>query len=209
MSVIPCPLDTKIWKPVQKPQARAILNMPLDKSIILFGSMKGTRSSNKGFDLLQSALKHLKGKIDGLELVVFGQNAPNNPPDISFPIHYVGHLHDDLSLRLLYSAADLLIVPSKVESFGQTASEAHSCGTPVVTFDNSGVSDIVDHHQTGYLARAFDIEDLAQGICWVLEDPKRHEELSCAARQKATSIFDSRIVVGQYLKVYQRVLDSS
>ena len=75
--------------------------------------MGGGRDPRKGFDLLATAFGHLRGEIPGLELVVFGQLAPRNPPDLGFPIHYTGHLHDHLSLRALYSAADALVVPSR------------------------------------------------------------------------------------------------
>ena len=52
----------------------------------------------------------------------------------SFPIHSTGHLQDDLSLRLFYTAGDVMVVPSRQEAFGQTALEAQACGTPVVAF---------------------------------------------------------------------------
>ena len=78
------------------------------------------------------------------------------------------HLHHNLSLRALYSAADAIVVPSRQEAFGQTASEAHACATPVIAFHTGGLPDIVDHQHTGYLAKAFDTEDLAEGIDWVL-----------------------------------------
>ena len=68
--------------------------------------MGGGRDPRKGFDLLATAFGHLRGEIPGLELVVFGQLAPRNPPDLGFPIHYTGNLHYDLSLRTLYSTCD-------------------------------------------------------------------------------------------------------
>lgn len=61
-----------------------------------------------------------------------------------------------------------MAVPSRLETFGQTASEAHACGTPVVAFNTGGLADIVAHRETGYLATPFDAQDLATGIEWVL-----------------------------------------
>jgi len=104
---------------------------------------------------------------------------------------------------MLYSAADALVVPSKLEAFGQTASEAHSCATPVIAFKTSGLLDIVDHEATGYLAKAFEPADLAKGIEWVMEDRERLEKLGSNARQKAEENFAYPIVAGRYNEVYE------
>ena len=159
----------------------------------------------KGFDLRLKALAHLREDKADLHLVVFGQLAPHKPLDLGFPIHYTGHLHDDLSLRALYSAADLLIVPSRQEAFGQTASEAHACGTPVVAFNTGGLPDIIDHKRSGYLAEAFDVADLAHGIKWVLT-AENYSELSANSRNKVLQNFDSSLVARKYIQLYQDVL---
>ena len=96
-----------------------------------------------------------------------------------------------------------MVVPSKIEAFGQTASEAHSCATPVIAFKTSGLLDIVDHEATGYLAKAFEPADLAKGIEWVMEDRERLEKLGGNARQKAEENFAYPIVAGRYNEVYE------
>ena len=100
-----------------------------------------------------------------------------------------------------------MVVPSRQETFGQTASEAHACGTPVVAFDTGGLLDIVSHQQTGYLAKAFDVEDLAKGINWVLQHPEP-ESLSQASRDKVLRDFEQGHVALQYIDLYKRVLAS-
>jgi len=62
-------------------------------------------------------------------------------------------------------------VPSLQEAFGQTASETMGCGTPVVAFGRTGLLDIIDHKENGYLAKPFDTTDLANGIEWVFNAP--------------------------------------
>jgi hypothetical protein len=129
---------------------------------------------------LLPAIESLRGKpLEQLELVVFGECRPAQLPDLGFPIHYSGHLHDDLSLRLLYATADVFVIPSRQENLPNTGLEAHSCGTPVVDFATGGLVDIIDHHITtsphhrsaGALAQPFDPLSLAAAIRWVLEDP--------------------------------------
>ena len=188
VSVIPNCLDTDLWKPMEQALARELLGLPADVPLLLFGAMDGGRDPRKGFDLLTAAVGHLRGEIPGLELVVFGQLAPRNPPDLGFPIHYTGYLHDDLSLRALYSAADALVVPSRQDNLPNTAVEAQACGTPVVAFNIGGLPDIVEHQRTGYLAKAFETEDLAAGIRWVLGNgsPRFLRNLAMTGENSAT-----------------------
>ena len=126
-------------------------------------------------------------------------------PKINFPSHFIGHLDDD-SLVNLYSAADATIIPSRQEAFCQTASESQACGTPVVAFNIGGLIDIVDHFKTGYLAKAFDTEDLSKGISWVLEK-KQKSLLSKQARSKAVEKFSQKILIEKYQAIYEKVLN--
>ena len=207
LSVVPNCLDTARWQPINQQLARQLLGLPIDVPTLLFGALGGGEDPRKGFDLLLQALGQLRCQRSDLQLLVFGQLAPREPPELGFPIHYTGRLHDDLSLRALYSAADLMVVPSRQEAFGQTASEAHACGTPVVAFRTGGLPDIVEHKRTGYLAQPFDTQDLAAGISWVLEDPQRRIGLGHAARQRAEQLWNPARVAGMYAEVYGSVIE--
>jgi glycosyltransferase involved in cell wall biosynthesis len=202
VTVIPNPIDMEVWRPVEKPRARQLLNLPPDAPILLFGALGGDEDPRKGFDLLRDALLHLRDRVAGLELVVFGQLAPKRDLSLGFPVRHTGYLHDDERLRLLYSAADVVAVPSRLEAFGQTASEAHACATPVVAFNTGGLSDIVGHRETGYLANPFDVPDLAAGIEWVLGARASGANLGAAARERACLLWDSPVVARQYADLY-------
>ena len=117
----------------------------------------------------------------------------------------MGHFHDNVSLRLFYSAVDLLVVPSRKEAFGQTASESMACGTPVVAFGATGLLDIVDHKVNGYLAKPFESEDLANGIEYIVNAPN-YNELCNNARDKVVQEFDSALVAKKYEELYNNIL---
>ena len=201
VTVVPNCLDTDIWKPIEKSLARQLLGLPPDVPLLLFGAMGGGQDPRKGFDLLAGALNNMGDDRLGLELVVFGQLAPRNLPELEFPVHYTGHLHDDIGLRLLYSAVNALVVPSRQDNLPNTAVEAQACGTPVVAFDIGGLSDIVEHKRTGYLAKAFDVCDLAEGIRSVL-GKRESGQLAVQARERALARFSNTVVVKQYRAVY-------
>ena len=162
----------------------------------------------KGFQLLKTALQHLSqfGFHNKVELVIFGASQPEFPIDLGFKTHYLGDLHDDVTLQIAYSASDVMIVPSLQEAFGQTASESLACGTPVVAFDGNGLSDIISHQQNGYLAKPFDTDDLAKGISWILEDGDRYQKLSYQAREKAEKEFSQELQAKRYLKLFEEIL---
>ena len=207
VTVIPNAIDTNLWQPLEKRLARQILKLPAHVPLIIFGALGRGNDPNKGFDLLRDTLAHLRGEVAGLELVIFGQHPPQTPPDLGFPAHYTGHLHDDISLRLLYNAADLLVIPSRLENLPNTGVEAHACGTPVVAFNIGGLPDIVEHLRTGYLAAPYDTVDLAQGIKWVLEN-QGAGSLGRQARARAVERFDGLVVAQQYIETYKQVLSN-
>ncbi len=200
---LPNPINTERFAPFHKYQARTLLNLPHNKKLIAFGAMSATSDINKGFKELAQALE--KHDADNTELVVFGSSQPKTPQGFKQKAHYLGHLHDDVSLRVLYSAADVMVVPSLQENLSNAIMESLACGTPVVSFNVGGNADLVDHQVSGYLAQAFDVADLAVGIDWVLSHPAP-EKLSQAARQKVLSTFDSHIVARRYIELYQSVI---
>jgi len=203
VSVVPNCLDTERWAPLDQSLARELLGLPADVPLIAFGSHGANAAHHKGFDLLQAALQHLRAEpsVRDLELVVFGQRAPQSLPSLGFPIHYTGHLHDDLSLRALYSAADVMVIPSRQDNLPNTGVEAHACGTPVVAFHTGGLPDIVEHQRTGYLAKAFVTEDLARGIAWVLAQ-RASGQLRKQARERAVARFSEGVVAEGYQSLY-------
>lgn len=140
------------------------------------------------------------------ELIVFGASEPESPPDFGLPVHYLGYLHDDVGIALLYAAADVMIAPSRQDNLPNTVVEPLSCGTPVVAFDIGGMPDMIEHQINGYLAKPFDNSDLAAGIDWVLSDESRHKELCVKAREKAVACFDIETIARQYAELYREVL---
>ena len=206
VQVIANGLDSELYKPLSRPEVRDSLNLPQNRQLVLFGAMQGTGDRWKGFPLLVPALQRLSksGWQDKIELLVFGCSQPESPIDVGFKTHYLGRL-DDETLAKVYAAADVMVVPSRYEAFGQTASEALACGTPVVAFDVTGLKDIVDSRQNGYLAKPYDSEDLARGIAWVLEDPQRHQHLCSSARLKVEENFTLAVQAGEYYNLLNRV----
>jgi len=99
-----------------------------------------------------------------------------------------------------------LIVPSRQDNLPNTAVEAQACGTPVVSFDTGGLSNIVEHQKTGYLAKAFNTRDLANGITWVIEQ-NGSNKLGNNARERAVEKFSEKKISEDYVSIYKKLLE--
>lgn len=203
--VIPNAVPTAIYRPLPQPVAREAFGLPQDAEIVLFGAIAGRTDPNKGWDLLVPAIAELAGRRPAMLPVVFGMTEPIKPPDLGVPVRYVGRLHDDQALALLYNAADAVAVPSRLENLPQAATEAQSCGTPVVAFNAGGMPDAVVHRETGYLASPYDSADLALGLEWVLEDRPRLATLRKNARRRAEENWSPEGVICKYTHLYREV----
>jgi len=209
VEVIPNGLDIQLFKPVDKRTARNILSLSQDKKLIVFGAIRSTSDRNKGFQFIPPALKILaeKGWGDKAELIVFGSREPENAPEFGMKARYIGKLNDEVSLTLLYSAADIFVLPSIQENLPNTVMEAMACRTPCVAFNQGGLPDLIEHKRNGYLVRPFETEDLARGIAWVLEDDERWTSLSLRAREKVEDEFSVEKVAKRYADLYKEILE--
>ena len=107
---------------------------------------------------MSEALARLQ--FDDVTLISIGRNAPTVPEGLSH-VH-VGYVDEDQRLSVLYSMADVFIIPSLQEAFGQTVIEAMACGTPVVGFDAGGIPNMVRPGETGWLAETGNVRSLVK-----------------------------------------------
>ncbi|HEY9004639.1 MAG TPA: glycosyltransferase family 4 protein [Ohtaekwangia sp.] len=189
--------------PIEKNTARKLLGLPTNEKILLVGAQK-INDHSKGFDKFIEAMNYLK---EPPFLLFFGKIDSTFFETTKFKGKSLGFLSDTISLRIVYSAADVFVAPTLMDSFGKTLAEAMACGTPVVCFDATGPKDIVDHKINGYKAKPFSTMDLAEGIKWVLSNGG--DDLSGKARKKAVENFDSSIIAAKYQKLYIQLLEQT
>jgi len=207
IEVIPNGIDLNRFKPIDKKIARDILHLPKDKKHILFGAISALSDKRKGFLLLKEALKKYSSKENkDIELIIFGSSKPREEEKLGFRTHYLGQLNDEISLELVYSAADVMIVPSIQDNLPNTVMESLACGTPVVAFNIGGIPDMIEHQENGYLVKSFDTGDLAYGINWILENKMRWKKLSVNARKKVEKEFDINKIAKRYTDLYKDIL---
>jgi N-acetyl-alpha-D-glucosaminyl L-malate synthase BshA len=111
------------------------------------------------------------------------------------------------ALPELLAPADVFVLSSSEESFGLSALEAMSCGTPVVATRVGGVSEVVDDRVSGLLSGADDLEGFASNLSRLLTDRDLAERMGRAARQAAEQRFSRGKVVARYENLYRRLLN--
>jgi glycosyltransferase involved in cell wall biosynthesis len=99
-------------------------------------------------------------------------------------------------------------VPTLADVLTQTAPESIACGTPCVSFDRGGVTDVVRHMETGYTARFGDVADFARGIATLLADRELLEQLGRRCREVAEGEFPVELQVRRYVALYEELLAS-
>lgn len=200
------PIETKNFYPKEKILCKKRFNLSAEAKIILFGAEYF--DSNKGFDLLENAVKLFLSKHteSNIQFVSFGGKEVDWS-HLGIQVINLGYIQNDNELADLYSAANVTLIPSRLESFCQIAAESIACGTPVVCFRTSGLKDVVTHSKTGYLADPFSIEDFAMGITLILNgecsDLFSAEEMVSTIGQN----FSEKKIMGEYIKLYSKVLN--
>ena len=205
---IPNPIDLDRYRPVEnKLDARIILGLPLDKKLILFGSIQANTDRRKGYHHLCAALEILgKSGImkEDVELLIFGTLSMGKESLSGITAHHLGTIYDESLLIAIYNAADVMVLPTEADNLPNTIQEATACGTPCVGFKVGGMPDMIKHQETGYLANPFDTQDLATGIDWVLKN--KGEALTRRVRENAERLFNPAERVTDYLDLYNEIL---
>ena len=208
VNMIPYAIDEKSYQPHDRALAREMLGLPEQGRYIAFAAMSATSDQRKGFahlkEVTELAREMPAHEREDWRLLIVGADEPEIPGDLGLPVHYLGTLRDDMSLSLVYSAADVFLAPSRQDNLPNTVIESLSCGTPVVAFDIGGMPDMITHQETGFLAKAYDAEQLLDGIRWVLTEPDQ-VGLRKKCRKSAREKFDETEVAKAYQKIYRRV----
>jgi N-acetyl-alpha-D-glucosaminyl L-malate synthase BshA len=119
-------------------------------------------------------------------------------------VEFMGKV-DRVSEKL--SIADLMLMPSEMESFGLAALEGMACEVPAIATAVGGVPEVIEHGRTGFLAEVGDVDTMARCAIDILSDEKRLREMGMLARWEAQSRYCSTKIIPEYEQFYKRVLE--
>lgn len=205
---IPNPIDTHVFYPKDKKQARLHSTLPVDKRVILFVSQRVTLE-RKGIGYFTKAIDKLVELYPEMKndtvIAILGGHADEVVSQLSLPSIPLGYIDNERQIVDIYNSADVFVMPSLDENLPNTIMESMACGVPSVAFKVGGIPEMIEHQKNGYLAKYKDADDLAAGIHWVLDEADR-ESLSKQCVQKVMSNYSQRSVAMKYIEVYNQAL---
>ena len=204
---IPNAIDTHLFRPLDKVQARQSLNLPQGR-VILFVSQRVT-DPRKGIRYFIEGIRHLVDHYPDMKtdtsIAILGGHAEELASQLPLPAYPLGYVSAPAHIVQVYNAADVFVLPSLEDNLPNTLMEAMACGVPCVGFRVGGIPEMIDHQTNGYVASFCDAADLSRGIRYVLAEAD-YTELSRACVHKVAQRYSQQSVAKRYVSEYQSLL---
>jgi glycosyltransferase involved in cell wall biosynthesis len=218
---IPNGVDTSVFSPVASEARRELrmnLGLPPGAPVVLF---VGAVNWRKGADLLLAAWRSVQDGFPEATLVLAGPISTDpRPLGRPFAEYVRGYIADHVppqrirvlgqqaEVQCLYQAADVFVLPSRMEGLPNALLEAMSCGLPAVATAVGGAPEVIANHTTGVLVPPGDVDALSNAISHLLQHPGQAKRLGRAARQTIGIHFSMDAVVDQYAALYASMMSS-
>ena len=208
VTTIPNPIDTRIYRPLDKKEARQRLGLPVDKQVILFVSQRVT-DQRKGVSFFVESIGKLVADHpemrDNTVIAILGGHAEEVADQLALPACPLGYVSDEQRIVDVYNAADVFVLPSLEDNLPNTLMESMACGVPCVGFKVGGIPEMIEHRQNGYVAKMRDADDLACGIYWVLSEAD-YGQLRQQCLHKVSTSYSQQSVAVRYVEVYNQAM---
>ncbi len=201
IAIIPNAIDSLFLESVLRHELHRDRQHPL----LLFGGSNAFTDSRKGWHLIHSLLPWLTTAFPNWRFASFGEIPPKEIGLLP-SWHHHGLIHDPHQLAALYRSADLLVMPSKQETFGQVAAEALGCGLPVLAIADTGIGSVVEHLKTGYLIKSYSSKSLQDGLSFCMSKLLWLQAIRTEAKMSAYERFRPLVVAAQHMNLYLELL---
>jgi len=199
VTLIPYGIDMEEFAPRDRRFAREVLGIPQEAQIVMFLSDNLT-NQRKGFSLLSATLSELT-HAHNLLLLSVGRGKP----PVTGPISclHMGEVENDRWLSVIYSAADLFVIPSLQDNLPNTVLESMACGTPVVGFEVGGIPDMVRSGTTGQLVPVGDSIALRQAITHLLNAPSTRRQMGAECQRIVREEYSYELLAMRHAALYE------
>ena len=200
---VPNAVDCKMFRPLDSTFCKGYFGIPDDRCAVLFAAAK-LDNPYKGLHYLIDAINNTGLSRCPVLILVGGGDFPRE--DLRFPCVHLGNVKDQRLLPLIYSAADLVAVPSVDDVSSNVILEASACGKPAVAFKVGGIPELIHHRTTGLLVEKSNVTELAEGISWLASDSGLCQEYGSRSRERAIKEFSLQVQAAAYDKLIRSML---
>jgi glycosyltransferase involved in cell wall biosynthesis len=182
----------EVFRPVPD-QREKLFGIERGTPVMLFS---GRLSEEKGISELPGLFRRVKEEIPGLRFVVAGTGPAEDDLRNALPeALFLGWVNHD-ELPEIYSSADLLVLPSRFDTFSCAVLESISCGLPVIAYDTKGPKDILQGHAGGFLVENTD--EMASSAINYFSDPRLQAEMKGEALRRSHA-YETGVILDQFL----------
>jgi N-acetyl-alpha-D-glucosaminyl L-malate synthase BshA len=200
-----CDVYTPINEPAKRAEARRRLAAPDEAILMHLSNFRPVKRVVDTVKVFAQVVREIPA-----QLVLVGDGPDRSAAEwlahdlgIHHKVHFMGKQE---RVNELLPLADIMLMPSELESFGLAALEAMACKVPSIATWVGGVPELIDDGVTGLLYPVGDVDGMAQGALSLLRDSERLEAMREAGRKNAQKRFCSSLVVPQYVRYYEAVL---
>ena len=199
-------VDTSIFYPGDRQNARSQLGLPLDRKILLFVANGIKNNPFKDYATLREVIEIVgKQNQEPLHFIALGDEGVKEQIG-QVTIEYIPRTTDINLVAQYYRASDIYLHAAKAETFPNTILEAMACKIPVIASDVGGISEQIDDGITGLLIPAQNAKLMAQSVISLLDNSVLREKMGEAALKKVQDQFTLQHQVDQYLQWYREIL---
>jgi len=205
VAVIPNGLDVEVFEPRPRSFARDALGLPQKAKVLLFAAHT-VSERRKGFSILSEALAGLKEDPNLFVLTVGGYASVEQ---VGLRCRSLGYISNERLLSIVYSAADLCVVPTLQDNLPNIAIESLACGVPIVAFAVGGLPDIVREGKTGILVPPGDVRQLRIAMAELLRNTDQRMSMAGSCRRAALEEYSQEVQARRYFTLYETLLGSA
>lgn len=201
-------IDANVFYPYEKSPAKHKLGLPSDVPTIMFSSHSIDKKNpwKGGNDLLEILRRMNNHATEKINFIVVGEGRLTELYSFSnFNIFYKGYIHNDEEMKDCLNASDLFIYPTRADNLPNVLVEAMACGTPCISFDIGGNSEIIKSGYNGFIIQPFDFDSFVENTRTLLFNKSKLMEFSRNCVLHAQRYFLIKPMVDSYYDIFKQL----